>query len=270
MVGRRMDQIAEARHTDLFDYRRLADEDLRSYAENGFVLIRSLVRPAGIRRLVDECMAAWSAEKGPYDPKGTWLENSLLTDIHHRSSAVRDYYFDGPLVDIVGQLIGENVKGVTSQLTFKMRGNTRPFAWHQDNGYGELDPYNAVTCLTALEDNDRETGCLWIIPGSHKQGQIAPGLSSAEKRAQREIALNPDEARAQPMPMRAGDCLIFTCWTLHKSGGNHSKDRDRRVLFFRYADADAVEVYNQRRPRLGRVVRGRSRFPEVAAFEQDL
>jgi len=159
---------------------------------------------------------------------------------------------------------------VTSQLTFKMRGNTRAFAWHQDNGYGELDPYNAVTCLTALEDNDEETGCLWVIPGSHKQGQIAPGLAAAEKRAQREIALAGDEARARPMPMKAGDCLVFTCWTLHKSGGNFSKDRDRRVLFFRYADADAIEVYNHRRPRLGRVVRGRSRFAEVAAFEQDL
>lgn len=265
-----MDQIAQVRHPDLFDYRPLGDADLRSYDEDGFILLRSLVRPSGVRRLVDECMAAWTAVKGPYDPKGTWLENALLADIHRRSRTVRDYYFEGPLVEIAGRLVGENVKGVTSQLTFKMRGNTRPFAWHQDNGYGELDPYNAITCLTALEDNDQETGCLWILPGSHRQGQIAPGLSPEEKRAQREIVLKVDESQARPMPMRAGDCLIFTCWTLHKSGGNHSKDRDRRVLFFRYADADAVEVYNQRRPRLGRVVRGRSRFPEVAAFEQDL
>jgi len=47
-------------------------------------------------------------------------------------------------------------------------------------------------------------------------------------------------------------------------------DRDRRVLFLRYADADAVEVYNDRVPRMGRVVRGHSRFPEVAAYESDL
>ena len=212
-------------------------------------------------------MAAWTAEKGPYDPKANWLTNALLPNIHHRSRAVRDYYFEGPLVDIVGQIIGPYLKGVTSQLTFKMRGTTKEFAWHQDNAYGELEPYNSLTCLTALEDNDKETGCLWVIPQSDRLGQIQPGLTAAEKKADREVMIKADEAKAVPMPMKGGDCLIFSCWTLHKSGGNFSKDRDRRVLFFRYADADAVEVYNERKPRLGRLVSGRSIFPEVTAFE---
>lgn len=261
---------ASARHAGLFNYRPLTATELSSYEEQGFLVLGSVLTPEGVRRLVDECMTAWTAEKGPYDPKATWRENALLPDVHRRSRVARDYYFEGPLVKMVSQIIGPNLKGVTSQLTFKMRGNVRPFAWHQDNGYGELDPYNAVTCLTALEDNDEETGCLWIIPGSHKQGQIAPGLSLADKRAQREIAIAPDESKAVPMPMKAGDCLIFACWMLHKSGGNHATDRDRRVLFLRYADADAVEVYNQRKPRLGRVVLGRSRYPDVAAYEQDV
>eukprot|EP00308_Calcidiscus_leptoporus_P020686 CAMPEP_0119385598 /NCGR_PEP_ID=MMETSP1334-20130426/91929_1 /TAXON_ID=127549 /ORGANISM="Calcidiscus leptoporus, Strain RCC1130" /LENGTH=48 /DNA_ID= /DNA_START= /DNA_END= /DNA_ORIENTATION= len=47
-----------------------------------------------------------------------------------------DYYFHGPLVDVCSQLIGPNVKGVTAQLSFKLKGNTLPFGWHQDNGYG--------------------------------------------------------------------------------------------------------------------------------------
>ena len=72
------------------------------------------------------------------------------------------------------------------------------------------------------------------------------------------------------MPLQAGDCLIFTCWTLHKSEGNHSPTRDRRVLFLRYADADAVEVYNGGKPRLGWLVRGSSKFAEVTAFERAL
>jgi len=261
---------ALARHTDLFNYKDLTVTELDFYKDQGYLVIRSILTDVGRRRMVDEAMAAWTAEKGTYDPNANWLKNALLQNIHQRSRVVRDYYFEGPLVDIAGQIIGPNVKGVTSQLTFKMRGHTKEFAWHQDNGYGELEPYNAMTCLTALEDNDKETGCLWIIPGSNKQGQIAPGLTDAEKKANREVVIKPDESKAVPMPMKAGDCLIFSCWTLHKSGGNFSKDRDRRVLFLRYADADAVEVYNDRKPRLGRVVRGRSVFPEVAAFERDL
>lgn len=85
-----------------------------------------------------QCVKVWDAEKKSYDADATWLENSLLTDIHHQAAIVRDYYFRDPLVDIAEQLIGPNIKGATSQLTFKMRGNTKPFAWHQDNGYGEF------------------------------------------------------------------------------------------------------------------------------------
>jgi len=89
----------------------------------------------------------------------TWLGNAPLTDIHRRSLAVHDFYFRGPLVEIAAAIIGPNVKGVTSQLTFKLRGNTKTFPWHQDSAYGELSPCNPVTCLTAFERNDRETGC---------------------------------------------------------------------------------------------------------------
>jgi len=264
-----MNGISNPAHRELFNFRRLSDEDLGFYRDQGYLVLKSVLTPAGIRRMVDESMAAWTAEKGQYEPTATWLKNALLTNIHHRSRTVRDYYFEGPLPYLMDQLIGPNVKGATSQLTFKMRGNTKPFAWHQDNGYGELEPYNAVTCLTALEDNDPETGCLWIIPESHRQGQLA-GMTDTDRKSGTEIALKVDQSKAVTMPMKAGDCLIFSCWMLHKSEGNYSKDHDRRVLFLRYADADAIEVYNDGKPRLGRVVRGQSIFPEVTAFEQEL
>lgn len=258
------------RLAELFNYRRLTKAELRIFDEQGYLVIGSILTPEGRRRMVDESMAAWTAEKGPYDPNANWLQNALLQNIHRHSRVVRDYYFEGPLVDVAEQLIGPNLKGVASQLTFKMRGNTKPFAWHQDNGYGELAPANALTCLTALEDNDRETGCLWVIPGSHKLGQVQPGLTQAEKKAHREIVVKADESQAVPLPLKGGDCLIFSCFMLHKSEGNYAKDRDRRVLFLRYADADAIEIYNEGKPRLGRVVRGQSKFPEVTAFERDL
>ena len=63
---------------------------------------------------------------------------------------------------------------------------------------------------------------------------------------------------------------MFSCWTYHWSDGNHSPDRDRRILFVRYADADAVEVFNDSQPRLGKVIRGTSRFPEVMEIETDI
>lgn len=171
------------------------------------------------------------------------------------------------------QLIGPNIKGATSQLTFKMRGHTKPFGWHQDNGYGELDPANALTTLAALDDTDEENGCLWLLPGSHRQGQIdvSGRLSAQSKAAGADISVSvPNAGDAIPVIMAAGDAVVFHCHTLHRSDGNFSETRDRRILFLRYADADAVEVYNHNAPRLGRLLRGVTRFDEVRRFEAEL
>ena len=160
------------------------------------------------------------------------------------------------------------MKGATSQLTFKLKGNTKVFGWHQDNGYGHLSPCTAISCLTALDDADEKNGCLRVIPASHKRGQLS-AITAEEKRAGVEIILSVDESEARAVPMRAGDVLVMHCHTLHASGPNLT-DRHRRLLFLRFADADAVEVFNENRPRLGRLLRGETVFPEVAAFESEL
>ena len=259
-----------SRPTEFFHVRPLSDTQIKAYAAEGYLHLGRVLTDAGLEAMRTECMSAWRAEKGEFDPEKSWLQNALLSDIHHRSAVVRDYYYRGPLVDIAQQLIGPNIKGVTSQLTFKLRGNTKAFGWHQDNGYGELDPYNALTTLTALDDTDEQNGCLWIVPASDQRGQIEPGLNFVDKQAEKSIELVVDESTAIPVPMRAGEAIIFHYWMLHKSQGNFSPDRDRRILFLRYADADAVEVYNNRRPRLGPLLRGNTKFPEVERFEADL
>lgn len=258
------------KHNNKFNYRLLTADELKSFKDNGYLILKNVLTKEGLDKIRAECMTAWAAEKEAFDPSKTWLQNSLLVNIHHKSSTVKDYYFEGPMVDIASQLIGPNIKGATSQLTFKMCGNTKPFGWHQDNGYGELEPYNALTTLTALDDTDRGNGCLWLIPGSHKAGQVRVNQTETQKKSNSEIVVETDESLAVPMEMKAGDALIFSCWMLHKSDGNYSKDRDRRILFLRYADADSVEVYNGRKPRLGRLVKGKTRFPEVEQFEAKL
>ena len=253
-----------------FKFQSLTQEQIKLYEMQGYLAISQILTEKGLTLARKQCMRAWNAQKQGYDAKATWLKNALLTNIHHQAAIVRDYYFRGPLVDVAEQLIGPNVKGATSQLTFKMRGNTKPFAWHQDNGYGELDPYNAITTLTALDDADEQNGCLWLLPASHLEGQVKIRYNTDTISQSKVIELEVDESRAIPMPMKAGDSLVFNCWMLHKSDGNYAKDRDRRILFLRYADADAVEVYNNNQPRLGRLLRGKTRYEEVRNFEQEL
>lgn len=255
---------------DLFEYRTLTDAEIRSYCDHGYLLYGRSLTDRGLDLMREQCMTAWHAEKSAFDPDGTWLQNALLTNIHHHAGIVRQYYFSGPIVDVATQVIGPNVKAATSQLTFKMRGNTQSFAWHQDNIYGELSPYNAISTLTALDDADEENGCLWLVPESHKQGQVGYDRDYADKEQKQVVDVQVDDARGVPMPLKAGECLFFHCHMLHKSEGNRAKDRDRRILFMRYADADAVEVYNESKPRLGRLVRGATKFDEVRRYEAEM
>jgi hypothetical protein len=254
----------------LFESPILSEDRELAYVEQGCLRLGHVLTDAGLEAMRTECLAAWRAETGEFDPAKTWLQNALLSDIPHRSAVARDYYYRGLLVDVAQQLIGPNIKGVTAQLTFTLRGNTKAFGWHQDNRYGELDPYNALTTLTVLDDTDEQNGCLCIVPGSHKRGQTEPGVKLADKQAEKSIELAVDERQAIPVPMRANEAIAFHCWMLHKSEGNHSPDRDRRILFLRYADADAVEVYADRRPRLGLLLRGVAKFREVEHFEAQL
>ena len=140
--------------------RRLSAPDLALYNSQGYLTLGRTLTDEGLREMRRQCMEVWDSEKKAFNPDGTWLQNSLLKNIHHQAPLAREFYFRGPLVSIAEQLIGPNIKGATSQLTFKMRGNTKPFAWHQDNGYGELDPFNTLTTLTALDDSDEQNGCL--------------------------------------------------------------------------------------------------------------
>lgn len=258
------------KNESLFNYKTLSREELTFFNEHGYLIIKSILKPEGLAQMQQEYMDAWAKEKETFDPNKSWLQNALLINIHHQATTVKEYYFNGPLVEMASEIIGPNIKGATSQLTFKMKGNTKPFGWHQDNGYGELEPYNALTTLTALDDTDRGNGCLWLIPGSHKNGQIRVEQNEAQKKSGAEIIVAADDSLAMPMEMKAGDVLIFNCWMLHKSDGNISDSRDRRILFLRYADADAIEVYNGGKPRLGRLVKGKTKFKEVEEFEANL
>jgi ectoine hydroxylase-related dioxygenase (phytanoyl-CoA dioxygenase family) len=228
-----------------------------------------------------EVQTEWDVVKGDtLADAGTWLQAGLLPNIHHRSEFCRDFCWRGPQVlGVCRRLIGPNVKHATSQLTFKMPGLTKGVDWHYDNGYGHLEPTTALSCLLALEDVGFDNGPIVLIPRSHKKGQrplpAGQGGGGGGRKASTGgdgstvVKLTPAEdelAAATPIPMKAGQVLVMHAQMMHASASNTSA-RPRRVLFNRYADADAVEAYNNDAPRLGRLLCGRTKLPAVAEFE---
>ncbi|QAY78743.1 phytanoyl-CoA dioxygenase family protein [Sphingosinicella sp. BN140058] len=82
------------------------------------------------------------------------------------------------------------------------------------------------TIWCALDDADEENGALCMLPGSHKvEGQIiGPGVSPY-------FEAYPDriKPRSRPVPVRAGEALLFQTGMIHWSLPNHS-DRPRPAI----------------------------------------
>jgi ectoine hydroxylase-related dioxygenase (phytanoyl-CoA dioxygenase family) len=115
--------------------------------------------------------------------------------------------------------------------------------WHQDYTYlGFLTPPRVVSLRIALLAEDEETGCMQVVSGSHRWGQIGAVHALSETRVDSLFpSLSPEQrdavAGATPVVLEPGDVSIHHCLTLHGSGPNRS-DGPRRTIILRMFDAD--------------------------------
>ncbi len=113
--------------------------------------------------------------------------------------------------------------------------------WHQDNGYTPLDPEEYVTCWLALDDAELDNGCLWLIPGSHRQGTQKHSNGSGPFRVGHRGPADDGIA----VPVRRGSVLVFSSLIMHRSGPN-TTDRHRRAWIIQYCPAHARSALSGR------------------------
>ena len=139
------------------------------------------------------------------------------------------------LLDVIEGLMGQpNIRLYHDQALFKpaLHGDVVP--WHQDNGYWHLEPAAAMSMWIALDDADEENGCMWVVPGSQRAGEVG------HQRAGQYVAqlkADADETLAVSVPLPAGSAMIHHCRTLHMTRPNHTP-RQRRAWVMHYMPAD--------------------------------
>ena len=131
------------------------------------------------------------------------------------------------ILDAVEDLIGPDFALWGSVLFIKEPETRHYVSWHQDATYVGISPHDYVTPWLALTPSDRETGCMSMIPGSHRD-DIQPHLETfhddnilTRGQAIQEV----DESVAVDLILRPGQMSLHHCRVIHGSQPNRSKQR---------------------------------------------
>ena len=132
------------------------------------------------------------------------------------------------ILDAVEDLIGPDILCWNTFFWIKEPLSETFVSWHQDLRYWGLDTDHLVSVWLALSPATPETGCMRVLPGSHK-GDLLPHADEYKQhnlltRGQ-EIAVEVDEAKAVAMPLQPGEISLHNVRLAHASSPNRSKDR---------------------------------------------
>ena len=137
------------------------DSIVEQYNRDGFYVFRDVIDPD----LIDEASqhVEWLRKKYP---------NLRPEHFHH--PLMRDDAFwvrlvtDERLLDIAQLILGPSLACFTAHYICKPAYDGQAVLWHQDGAYWALEPMKAVTLWLAIDYSTPESGCLKMIPGSHK------------------------------------------------------------------------------------------------------
>lgn len=215
--------------------RALGEEQAARFDEQGFLLYEGAFDAARIARAV--------AEIDPYEEKvedflRTREDGRLFiakagaitftTHLVTRSRFLRELSAAPPILGLCHDLIGPDVRLYWDQAVYKKPGNPEEFPFHQDNGYTYVEPQQYLTCWVALTDTDEQNGCPWVIPGLHRYGTLAHESTPLGWRCVK------TSAQAVPVPAKAGDIVVFSSLTPHRTGPNLT-DAVRKSYILQYA-----------------------------------
>ncbi len=99
--------------------------------------------------------------------------------------------------------------------------------WHQDATFLYTDPVTVTGFWFALEDADRENGCLWVSPGGHAQGVRRRFLKGPTGDTWFVPGETPQLDISAPVPLEvpAGTLVVFDGCLPHFSAANRSSKR---------------------------------------------
>ena len=141
---------------------------------------------------------------------------------------VYDVAINKTMLNFVEDIIGKNILLYNATFIIKEAKSKTHVSWHQDLTYwGFSNNEKQVSAWIALSDTNDLSGCMKMIPGSHKKGifehQSTNDSNNVLSRGQTVINVNKDKSIS--CPLYPGEASFHHGLTLHASQPNNSNDR---------------------------------------------
>ena len=235
----------------------LTSEEQSAWEENGYFIRYDVFteKENGIlRQIADDIVDG----KRPF-PTANIDQNALVRDgkveasgiqamhkIHHVSCYISEFLArvrDTRLTDPIVDLLGPNLLSQGNLYIWKAPKIGLGFPWHQDKWYfnHQYKTEMTVGTWTAIDAADKDNGCLYVIPGSHKYGILAHEDLEGSQQNEFKIARDARDEDGVAVEVPPGAVVWFNNQLLHKSTNNHSS-RFRRCNVAHYISANAERV----------------------------
>ena len=225
---------------------RSLDGIARQYVDDGFVVVPGLVEPDLVTEVCDD-LDRFAAGEYPVSNAGDLDLAAGLLAVHfpHWVSPVAQRAATHPgVAGVLERITGAHlahwdgrVKCMQTMLFAKPPGFPGQ-AWHQDERFIPTRDRSLVGAWIALDDADEANGCLRVIPGSHRTGQIWPFRPHDDPAEfdPTDEAYGFDDSTETLVEVRSGDVVFFNGYLLHRSLRNRST-RSRRAFVGHYMNA---------------------------------
>ena len=210
--------------------RRITDDEIRFFDENGYVIIRQVLNPdelanfqAESQRLIDDVQSGGPTDK--WCLRGPEGIPYYLTYLHVHPNAFSLRLLAHPFIgDLLTRMVGPDFIPCYESLVFKLPGHGSSVPWHRDGNPVEGD--ERIFNIDIYPDHSTvENSCVWVVPGSHLWEKEQ--ANEWVKRGRENFSL----PTAVPAEVAPGDVLLHHTKVLHGSEMNHSNSL-RRVVYF--------------------------------------
>ncbi|NCW25185.1 MAG: phytanoyl-CoA dioxygenase family protein [Betaproteobacteria bacterium] len=211
----------------------LNESEIAHYHQHGFVMPRFQMPDAVIESIKREHTALVQANPHYID------YCPALLDI---APVFLEYCLNPTIIELVSQLIGPDVALWNASFFAKpaLKGKRTP--WHQDGEYWPITPLATCTVWLAVDDSNRENGCLRVIRGSHRERSLRRHHQVHVGEVTLTQALDAsefDETQAVDLVLKAGQISLHDVFLLHGSEPNQSSN-PRRGMTMRFMPTSSL------------------------------